>query len=276
MRGLFYWLPSWLTERLDMAKEEDSGTELATPVAEAPETTEAEASTPDPEVDAKPEATEEPDYRALYEESETGRIKAEKDNSSMRGENRKALEVREALARIEDRIDGNERSTTAIGRAMDGGSTDGLKAELDTIATETAQKRATTNFDATFNELYDELKGAVLDGEGNPVLDLNEATELAGARQLWNEAAESKDVGGLTRAVTAALQESRKAERITSKAALKKEKENQAKARAEALDEAEAHDLGSGKAAMTGNGFDLDNSVAMMTEGLKERESAGR
>lgn len=257
-----------------MADNEDSGTDTVT--AEAPE-----KEAPEAEVTPDAEATEEatPDYKALYEESEASRVKAEKDFSSLKGQSSKAVDNTELLHQIFDRIDGQERSTAAIGRATASGNIAGLAAELDTIATESASKRATSNFDAQFSELHKELTGAVLDEDGETLLNLNDSGELAEARMIWNEANDKSDVSGLRRAVTMTLQEARKAERKVAKAALKKEKEDKAKVRADTLQDADAYDQSSGKTAMTGNSIDFNDPAsvtASMVEGLKERASANR
>ena len=60
--------------------------------------------------------------------------------------------------------------------------------------------------------------------------------------------------------------------------ALKKEKEDKAKVRAETLLDADAYDQSSGKTAMTGNGIDFSDPAsvtAMIAEGLRERAKAG-
>ena len=165
---------------------------------------------------------EEPDYRALYEESQAEGIKKDKDLSSIRGTVRSQSDVRaEATAQIESL----QESILALARAQEAGKSEGLTQSLTEISTAQAAKQSDARFKAQYESLWSDLEEAVKGEDGSPLLDLKTAPELEAMRTLWDEGADGKGLdttdrmGRFQRAISLTHQVVRAEERKTARTA---------------------------------------------------------
>ena len=76
---------------------------------------------------------------------------------------------------------------SAMAKAMEAGSSDGLGGQIDEINETTGSSVASSRFAARYESLLGDLQEAVGGGDGAAALDLKTATELEDARSLWNE-----------------------------------------------------------------------------------------
>ena len=208
----------------------------------------------DPELAEQPaeQEAEEVDWKARAEAAEDNLKKVENDLKSQQGRNRRTDEVQHQLASIGDRLSTIESANQAVLRAFSSGDTDALPTELSTIQAKAQQTSANRSYEARYADLSEELREAVQDGEGNPILDLYEAPELESIRQEWVTAHRNKDTAALASALAKAHRVARAAERTTGRSSeqqIRTEEREAAKAR---LEEAGVFDLDTGPSAAGG------------------------
>ena len=132
-----------------------------------------------------------PDYETLLKTEQEraatlGREneKLGKDLSSLKGT------VRTQRSRDDEfqgQLAGLQKQMSAVAKAMEAGSSEGLGGQIDEINDATGTSVASSRFAARYESLLGDLQDAVGGGDGNAALDLKTATELEDARSLWNE-----------------------------------------------------------------------------------------
>ena len=220
---------------------------------ETPEVVEAEVE----DSGAEEESTEEPDYKALYEE-QSGKLKAVENNlHSERGARAKTTDLNERLFNIETGIQAGAKEREALMGAL---SPD-LKETFDQIGSEVASTKATNNLTNQINSVMESLEEAVMGEDGKPILDLQNAPELADIRVRWD--AQVNNTNGASMAsLTGLVGETHKIvrtiERKTSQKELADARKATTEARKKALDEVEANDMSLGGGG-AGGGINLND-----------------
>jgi len=204
----------------------------------------------------QPEATEAPDWQSRAEAAETRASKAEHDLSSQRGRARQTDEWQNQLTNIGDRIGAIEQSNHAMIRAFSSGDTDTLPNELSTIQAQSVQTSANRAYETRYAALSEELRVAVQDGEGNPILDLYQAPELETVRQQWVNAHKSKDIANLASLIAQTHRTVREAERNNGRSSEQKIRSEERNAAQERMEEAGIYDLDTGPAGAGTTGQD--------------------
>ena len=207
----------------------------------------------DQPVDQEPE---EVDWQVRAEAAEAANKKLENELKSQQGRNRRTDDVQHQLSSIGDRLSTIESANQAVLRAFSSGDTDDLPNELSTIQAQARQTSANRSYEARYADLSEELREAVQDDEGNPILDLYEAPELESIRQEWVTAHRNKDTGALATALAKAHRVARSVERTTGRSSeqqIRTEEREAAKAR---LEEAGIFDLDTGPSAAGGGRSD--------------------
>ena len=105
------------------------------------------------------------------------------------------------------------RRVDALMNAIGTGDTDRLPDELSQIQNQAMQSQIELEYQQFWQSESDALRNAMLDANGNPLLDLQSAPELERVRQDWTDAHNRKDRAGLARARAEAQEISRQAER---------------------------------------------------------------
>ena len=216
------------------------------------ENPELEAAAPE----EQPEATEAPDWQARAEAAETRASKAENDLNSQRGRGRQTDQWQNQLTNIGDRIGAIEQSNHAMIRAFSSGDTDTLPNELSTIQAQSAQISANRAYETRYAALSEELRAAVQDGEGNPILDLHQAPELETVRQQWVNAHKTKDIASLASLIAQTHRTVREAERNNGSSSEHKIRSEERNAAQERMVDAGIYDLDTGPTGDGGTGQD--------------------
>ena len=124
-----------------------------------------------------------------------------KARDGYQNQQRKRDEIAEkTLAATEDltgRLHALEKTQGAFVRSYIAGDTEGLAAETTKIAADDESARDQSRFQAEHTKLLNKLRKSMLDAEGNPILDIDQAPELEGVRQLWRDTYKAgTDTGG--------------------------------------------------------------------------------
>ena len=138
----------------------------------------------------------EPDYKALLEveraaraESDAAREKQARDYAALRGT------VRGQVARDSEwaaRFDTLSQQIATVAKVGD----EGIQRETAEIHQRGQAQHAQAQFEAEWAPLEEELRAALFDPQGKPVLDLATAPELAEVRGVYREARETPGLSG--------------------------------------------------------------------------------
>lgn len=166
--------------------------------------------------------TQEPDWKARYEEAEAGRLKTENALKSERGRLAQAqsmMDLKEDVGGIRARLDAFAKRTAT-------GETESLPGDFSVLdhkeAAERAASKASADWLSGAAEAEISLAEALLDEDNNLLVSEEVKVSLAAA---WQEALQRQDVHELYKVVGRANKEARSAERAkveTEAAAAKK------------------------------------------------------
>jgi hypothetical protein len=167
---------------------------LSAPDASVNGTTEAPeaAAPPDFEAQAK-------DYQAQLEEARTALTKVENDAKSLKGRQPDLAPLLGRLDALSDRMETQFAATMAMGKSM-AAQDEELGTGLDKIETQAATVSDTTLFDRYHTSMLNDLQKAVLDVDGSPLLDIEQAQELEPLREAWLAARREQDRDALAAA----------------------------------------------------------------------------
>ncbi|MBI2037239.1 MAG: hypothetical protein HYT14_02670 [Candidatus Liptonbacteria bacterium] len=179
----------------------------------------------EPEKKSETPAAEEVDYKALWEQAEQRAKSAEGRLKNQPAADVQA-QIQAALAPIIETLELTRGETRNLVKAL----VKGDDAEVEKIEKDVEERQAQTTvaqrYVQGFNRLAQQLVAAVQDDEGNAILDLRTAPELADVRDAWNDANRRRDLVDLAILVpkvkTIAMQAQRKAERAAEAAEKKK------------------------------------------------------
>lgn len=231
----------------------------------------------DLDIEGSDEAVEEEiDWQARAKELMEANRKLSSDFNALKGQNRANLSTKEMLARIDDRLSAQERTSDALFRAVL--DPDSAQARWDEVNQQNRDSMSHRNFQAQYQEVWADLQDAVMDGD-KIVLDLRNAPELADLRQRWDGIISQRHQGGIDDANTliALARLTGEAQRITGqklreneRKATQEERKRRQNERKKALDEAKAHDLAVNGSAGSGSTEFNTNPIVSMTSGLTE------
>jgi hypothetical protein len=157
------------------------------------------------------------------------------------------------MEEVSGRLDASERTTAALARAYGSGEPDGLSEEVQKIQLEASAQQGSRSLQQFSVRLSEEIAAALVDDNGDVILDALTAPELEQARQMWEDAAETGNRVGMSNALLEVNQVARRVEREKAKAALvtaRKDGQNQA-TRARAREDADL-DSGGGAGSTSG------------------------
>lgn len=165
------------------------------------------------------------DWKAKYEEAESARVKAENDKKAIQGARKKQSDVDSMLTDILSRQEASEKAQAALIKALAQGDTDTVADELNNIQSESNKTRAQARFQNAYNSLYETMQEAVLDEDGNEIIDLEKDERLADFRNEVITAHNNGDLAGISTAMNKLYRVVNKVERENSKAAVEKARE---------------------------------------------------
>jgi hypothetical protein len=170
--------------------------------------------------------TAEPGVSSLQEQLEASRsqvLKAQNDLKALQGRNRPLEDMRGLLDQMVGRLDDTQdmvkasvSTTAAIARVIGSGDTDSLPQEIQQIHTEASARQGARSFQEFKDSLWAEIGAALVDDDGNVILD-GSAPELQHANQTWWASADAGDRGGMANALLEVNQVVRRAERAKNK-----------------------------------------------------------
>lgn len=110
---------------------------------------------------------------------------------SLEGRVTKAQSIESIVAGFGDQLDAVKDANFAVARALQNDDTENLGTQMDAIDSRLTTGRTRQEFQSLTEDLY----GSVTDDEGNALLDVNAAPELAQVRQTWNSGLERANAG---------------------------------------------------------------------------------
>lgn len=172
-----------------------------TPNGAAPEPAQAQASAAEPKADAaadaKPDETE-VDYKAKFEAAEKEITKLNLDRKAENTGRQRASDrdaARDAkLDNLVDTVSAMQDSQSVLIKALNSGETDGLPAELDTIAQESRSRTAVSRIRLQAQGLLDALTDVGKDADGNVVVNVQQDERFAPVRDDWNRISGDADM----------------------------------------------------------------------------------
>ncbi|NIR13675.1 MAG: hypothetical protein GWN86_06895 [Desulfobacterales bacterium] len=137
--------------------------------------------------------TETVDWEAKFRDSEARAAKLENDLKSQRGRRKDMDDLRMS---IDSRFADLQEQLGLVAEASFGGEPDSLRAQIQEKQAQVQQRAAATELESQHARYQDRLSQAINGPGGEPLLDLNNAPELAEARRIWNEGVDGKDASG--------------------------------------------------------------------------------
>lgn len=144
-----------------------------------------------------------------------GDLRAEKGRGS-RGRQTRQNDLENLMLGTNNEVRLIGRRVDALMQAIGTGDTDRLPDDLSQIQNQAMQSQVELEYQQFWQTESDALRSAMMDANGNPLLDLQSAPELHQVRQDWTDAHNRKDRAGLARARAEAQEISRQAERAVN------------------------------------------------------------
>ena len=161
------------------------------------------------------EATQTPEELRAQVQKLEGDLRAEKGRGS-RGRQTRQNDLENLMLGTNNEVRMIGRRVDALMQAIGTGDTDRLPDELSQIQNQAMQTQVELEYQQFWQTESDALRSAMMDANGNPLLDLQSAPELARVREEWTDAHNRRDRAGLARARAEAQEISRQAERAVN------------------------------------------------------------
>jgi len=171
--------------------------------------------TPDTPLEATAEAPQTPEGMRAQIQKLEGDLRAEKGRGS-RGRQTRQNDLENLMLGTNNEVRLIGRRVDALMQAIGTGDTDRLPDDLSQIQNQAMQSQVELEYQQFWQTESDALRSAMMDANGNPLLDLQSAPELHQVRQDWTDAHNRKDRAGLARARAEAQEISRQAERAVN------------------------------------------------------------
>ena len=171
--------------------------------------------TPDTPLEATAEAPQTPEGMRAQIQKLEGDLRAEKGRGS-RGRQTRQNDLENLMLGTNNEVRLIGRRVDALMQAIGTGDTDRLPDDLSQIQNQAIQSQVELEYQQFWQTESDALRSAMMDANGNPLLDLQNAPELHQVRQDWTDAHNRKDRAGLARARAEAQEISRQAERAVN------------------------------------------------------------
>ena len=149
--------------------------------------------------DAEQTEAQEPDAAAQVVELQAERDKLQNDLRAEQGRRRTRDNTESLLQGIADRLEVQERTNSALIRAMASGETEALETEAQTIRDEFESNRGARSVEKVSQSLSNDIQNAVKGSDGTTLIELSDP-RLSGALQLWQAGNERQDVASWTAA----------------------------------------------------------------------------
>lgn len=224
--------------------------------------------------------------RAELEEKDKELQKLSRDNSSLKGQVKPQQDV---LSEYRDDMSALRKQMELITKHwLSGDQSEEAAQEFAQVESDLVQTRANRRLEAFYDSAVEEVKQAIIDEDGNQLIDLeSDGDEVEAIKSLWREGQSGKSgervlsaderISKLNQAVGEIHKLARKEERRLAKEKAEKEKSERQAARKKERDESGELDLDTGPGgASAGEDFEGKSGRDMIDDGLKRMKETGK